>query len=106
MSIFFFLPIEKKISKSDFILGVTGGPKMQLNAPPPIETRVMNPYTKLPTCPLVTKLDRMPKKVLEFRGTKICPTAVALTSPRCHHFDVVIRICQILKSSFVQENVI
>ena len=50
----------------------------------------MNPYTKLPTCPLVTKLDRMPKKGLKFRGKQILP--------HCRGFDDVAEMSSLWRS--------
>ena len=39
--------------------------------PPPMDKRPMIPYTKLQTCPLVTKLAKMSKKYLKFSANQV-----------------------------------
>ena len=79
--------IENKL-KSD--IRRNRGLKMQGDAhpnpttsPPPLIGGSWHLYTMQQTSPLVTKLARMPKKGLQFRGNKNVPTAVVLiTSSR------------------------
>ena len=78
------------------------GTKMQYT-PTPKPPLIRESWPPIQSCKLVhwgQYLLRILKRAYYLGGARICPTAMVLmTSPKCYHFDDVIRIHQIMNSS-------